>query len=199
MDDTVLFSAVCTEGDKPKTHSVTRYARPMVLDSQEIVKLWFKLSKFNVMFASPQESNFKNFVRMLQDEHAVMIAFDDVGMALVTDIVPGIQAQIHISFWDSKLSGREPLVRELVKWVQDVLRVRRVCSPVRADARAMRAFMERVGLYFEGALKNWVQKDHRYFDLYLFGITKDEIDSHWMEGRSWAKPRVRLLEIYESR
>lgn len=198
-DDTVLFSAECTEGDKPNTYKITRSARPMILGSEEIVQLWFKLSKFPILFATPQEANFRNFVKILQDEHTVLLAFDDVGMAMVTDIVPGVEAKIHISFWDSKLSGREPLIRELVRWTQDVLRVRRVSAPIRADARAMRAFMERVGLYFEGALKNWVKKENRLYDLYLFGVTTDETDAHWMAGRSWAKPRVRLLEIYETR
>lgn len=172
----------------------------MVLSSEDIVRLWFKLSKFPVLFASPQETNFKNFVAMLQDPYTVLIAVDDIGLFLVTDIVPGTEARVHISFWDSRLSGREPIVREFVRWVFDVMHVRRVSAPIRADARAMRAFVERAGLYFEGALKNWVyRQDGKHFDLYLYGITKDEADPHWAAGRSWAKPRVRLLEIYETK
>ena len=190
-----LFTAECSEGDE----TIVRSARPMILDSEEVVRLWFRLSKFPVMFASPQEANFKNFVKMLQDEYSVLIAFDDIGMALVSDIVPGVEARFHISFWDSKLKGREQLIRELVKWIFDVLLVRRVASPIRADAKAMRAFMKRVGLYFEGSLKNWVEKDDKLYDLHLYGGTNNEADVHWMNGRSWAKPRVRLLEVYETR
>lgn len=191
----VLFSAECVEGDK----TIVRYAKPMVLDGEEVVRLWFRLSKFPVMFASPQKSNFKNFVKMINDEYSVLISFDDVGMALVSDIVPGVEAKFHLSFWDSKLKGREKLIRELVKWIFDVLLVRRVASPVRADAKAMRAFMKRVGLYFEGSLKNWVEKDDKLYDLHLYGVTNNEADVHWMNGRSWAKPRVRLLEVYETK
>lgn len=195
----VLFSARCREGDKHDPTYVNRKARPMLLDSEEVVKLWFRLNKFPILFATPQESNFNNFVRMLQDEYSILLKFDDVGMAMITDIVPGIEARFHISFWDSRLSGREQLIRELIKWMFSTLRVRRVAAPVRADARAMRAFLERTGLYFEGALKNWVEReDNKYFDLHLYGITKPEVDTHWMSGRSWAKPRVRLLKSYET-
>ena len=196
-DDTsdVLFSAVCKEGDE----RVERAARPMILTGDDVVRLWFKLSKFPILFASPQESNFKNFTRMLNDEYSILIEFPDVGMALITDIVPGTEARFHISFWDSRLKGREPLVRELVRWVIETLNVRRVSAPIRADARAMRAFMQRTGLYLEGILKNWIQKDHKFFDLHLYGIVDHEVDEHWLAGRSWAKPRVRSLEIYETR
>lgn len=201
MEDELLFEAVCNEGTKQEPRYVVRQARPMVLAGEDIVRLWFKLSKFPVLFASPQETNFKNFVGLLQDPHTVLISVDDIGIFIVTDIVPGTEARIHISFWDSKLSGREALIREFVKWVFNVLSVRRVAAPIRADARAMRAFVERSGLYFEGALKNWIYRptDGKYFDLYLYGITREEVDPHWVAGRSWAKPRVRLLEIYETK
>lgn len=192
----VLFEAVCEEDGK----KITRKARPFILDSEEVVRLWFRLSKFPILFASPQEANFRNFVRMLQDNYSVLLKVDDVGMLMVTDIVPGVEARIHLSFWDSKLSGREALLRQLVKWTLEVLGVRRVAAPVRADARAMRAFLERVGLYFEGALKNWiVRDDNKMYDLHLYGITEHEVDPHWMAGRSWAKPRVRMLKSYETK
>lgn len=191
----VLFSAKCKEGDE----WVERTARPMILTGDGVVRLWFKLSKFPILFASPQESNFKNFARMLKDEYSVLVEFPDIGMALITDIVPGTEARFHISFWDSKLKGREPLIRELVSWIINTLHVRRVSAPIRADARAMRAFMSRTGLYLEGILKNWISRDTKYFDLHLYGIVEHEVDEHWLNGRSWAKPRVRPLEVYETR
>lgn len=194
--DTALFTAVCREDGQ----DVIRTAYPYILDAAAVVQLWFRLSQFPVLFASPQQSNFKNFVRMIQDEYSVMLRIDDVGLILVTDIVPGVEARMHLSFWDSKLSGREPIVRETIKWITEILNVRRVSVPVRADARAMKSFLERVGLYFEGVLKNWIRRedDGRFYDLYLFGITNQEIDPHWLAGRSWAKPRVRLLRAYET-
>lgn len=194
----VLFTARCKEGTKSEPEYIERHARPMILASEDIVRLWFRLSKFPIMFASPKETNFKNFVNMINDEYSILIEFDNIGMCMVTDIVPGVEARFHISFWDSRLKGREALVRELVKWIMDVLGVRRVVAPVRADARAMRAFMERVGLYLEGVLKNWVEKDDKFYDLYLYGVTESEADLFWMKGRSWAKPRVRLLKVYET-
>lgn len=194
-ENDVLFEAQCFEGEG----SVTRKARPMILTSDDVVNLWFKLRQFPILFASPQETNFKNFVSLIQDEYSVLVEFGDVGMAMVSGIVPGIEAKIHISFWDSRLKGREPLIRELVRWTLDVFGVRRVSMPIRADARAMRAFAERVGLYFEGALKNWVKKDNRLFDLHLYGVTEPEVDELWMRGKSWAKPRVRPLKVYETK
>ena len=194
--DDELFSAECKEDGK----DVVRHAYPYILDGAAVVQLWFQLSQFPILFASPQQSNFKNFTRLLQDDYSVMLRIDDIGIIMVTDIVPGVEARMHLSFWDSKLSGREPLVREAVRWIMDVLRVRRVATPVRADARAMRAFLERVGLYFEGALKNWITSEdsNKMYDLYLYGVTNTEVDPHWLEGRSWAKPRVRLLRAYET-
>lgn len=198
-DNTILFTATCREGTREDPRDVVRAARPMVLSSDEVVRLWFRLSRFPILFASPQEANFRNFSAIIRDEYSVLIEFDDIGMALISDIVPGIQATIQISFWDSRLKGREPLIRALVRWVMETLRVRRVSAPVRADARAVRAFYERCGLYFEGALKNWLRKGDQYYDLYLYGITAEEsTDVLWQRGHSTAKPRVRLLKVYET-
>ena len=191
-----LFSAECKEDGK----DIVRSVYPYILDGASVVQLWFRLSQFPILFASPQQANFKNFTRMLQNDYSVMLRVDDIGIIMITDIVPGVEARLHLSFWDSKLSGREPLIREAVRWTMEVLGVRRVSTPVRADARAMRAFMERVGMYFEGALKNWISNDetNKMYDLYLYGVTKHEVDPHWLAGRSWAKPRVRLLRAYET-
>src|SRR5688572_21009525 len=125
----ILFSAEVKEDDK----YVTRNVYPYILDSAEVIKLWFKLNQFPVLFASPQQTNFHNFARMLEDQYSVMLRVDDVGIILITDIVAGVEARMHISFWDSKLSGREPIIRAAVDWVLQTLRVRRVSVPVRAD------------------------------------------------------------------
>ena len=194
--DDQLFAVECKEDGK----DVVRHAYPYILDASAVVQLWFQLSQFPILFASPQQANFKNFTRMLQDDYSVMLRIDDIGILMITDIVPGVEARMHLSFWDSKLSGREPIIREAVRWAMETLNVRRIATPVRADARAMRAFLERVGLYFEGALKNWIvsEETNKMYDLYLYGVTKHEVDPHWLAGRSWAKPRVRLLRAYET-
>lgn len=178
-------------------------ARPLVLTPLGQVTLWEKMSKFPILFAGVSDTNFERFKEVLEDEETILLGFHEggenepCGLGMITDILPGIEAKIQISFFDQRLKGREDFVRKFVKWVFDTFLVRRVAAYIRADARAMRAFMERVGLYFEGVTKNWIKKGHKYYDLYQFAICDFECDDLWLDGRSWAKPRVRLLEIYE--
>jgi len=178
--------------------------------------MWEELQQFPLLFASEEETTFLAFQRLLEDRTVQIITFHDEGhesldgIATVSEVVPGIETQIQVSFFDQVLKGREKFVRQFVSWVFDTLGTERVSTQARADAKAMCAFLKRVGLYFEGALKRRVRKGNQWHDMYLFGLTQNECDEHWRKGHSWAKPRVkpsekkpgqrvRHLEVYEVR
>lgn len=180
--------------------------RPLALTPEREVVLWDRISKFPILFASDKETNFAEWGNILKDTHTILVGFhsgaaasEPMGLGMVYDIVPGVEAKVQVSFFDSKLKEREPLVRAFVGWVFDVLLVRRVGAHIRADARSMRSFLERVGLVFEGIDKNYIQRGNRLIDVYRMAVCAHEADVHFREGRPWAKPRVRLLETYETR
>ena len=178
-------------------------AAPLILTPARLAVLWDRISQFPILFATPEKTSFEGFRRLLEDEETIVVGFqrgmsEPFGLGLLYDVIPGVEAKIQVSFFDSTLKGREALVRSMIVWAFDTLLVRRVASHVRADARSMRAFLERVGLYFEGVLKNWLRRENRLYDLYLYGITSVECDENWRAGHSWAKPRVKALEIYET-
>ncbi len=182
------------------------WARPLTrLTPARQAVLWDRLSRFPILFATEQETTFQAFRDIMEDPNTVLIDFmardlrEPLGLGMVYDIVPGVEAKIQVSFFDSKLKGREPIARAFVGWIFQTLLTRRTSAHVRADAKSMRAFLERVGMYFEGVLKNWVRRDTRLYDMYLYGVTNTECDEHWLAGRSWAKARVKPLEAYEVR
>lgn len=180
--------------------------RPLVLTAARMAVLWDRMNKFPILFATEKETTFKTFRDVLEDIDTFLIGFytderprEPVGIGIVYDVDHNVEAKFQISFFDQKLKGREDLIRSFVAWTFDTLLVRRVSASVRADARSMRAFLDRIGFCFEGVLKNRVQKGKRLYDLYLFALCEHECDEHWRSGRGWAKPRVKLLEVYETR
>jgi RimJ/RimL family protein N-acetyltransferase len=182
-------------------------ARPLMLTPTRLAVLWDKMRRFPILFASPEQTTFTKFKSILESDEVILIGIHKVGaeqgeplgIIMIHDIEPGIVAWFQLSFFDQKLKGRESFIRVMVAWMFKTLYVRSVGSKVRADARSMRAFLERVGLYFAGLLKDRIRKGKKYYDLYLMEVCDFECDEHWLAGRSWAKPRVRRLEAYETR
>ena len=180
--------------------------RPLPLTPARVAVLWDRMSRFPILFAGPKETSFGSFREVLEKEDSILVGFhsedeprEPIGIGMIYDIEPGVEAKFQLSFFDQRLKGRESVVRHFIAWLFSDLLVRRATAHVRADARSMRAFLERVGMYPEGVLKNRIQKGKRFYDLYLYGICEHECDDLWSRGRSWAKPRIRLLEVYETK
>jgi len=180
-------------------------AQPVVVDGAMLAVLWDRMSQFPILFSTTKETSFPAFRSIIEDPDTLLILFkkeglqEPLGLGMVYDETPGIEAQLQVSFFDRQLKEREPITREFVKWVIEERKVRRVGVHVRADAKNFRDFLERVGFYLEGIKKNWVEREERLYDLHLYGITQTECDQLWMKGHSWAKPRVRPLKVYEVR
>jgi len=180
------------------------WAQPLTLNPTKTAVLWDRMGQFPRLFATEQETTFESFRRIMEDRQTVLLGFhrneerEPMGLAMIEDIIPGIEATIQVSFFDRKLKGREPLVREFVRWVFDTLRTERIATRIAGDAVWMQDFFGRVGLYFEGVKKNWFRKDGKVADLHWYGVTRPEVDEAWAKGQTMPRPRVRLIRFGEA-
>jgi len=182
--------------------------QPLVLDDVRLAVLWDRVSQFGSLFATTEELNFSVFRDWLEDPGTLVIGFyqgeerEPFGLGLMYGLLPGVDVKIQISFFDGKFDyagefereSRAPIVRAFVGWVFDTVNVRRISAHLPHYTLGMQRFLQRVGMVAEGRLKDWVEKDGTFLDLYLFGLAARECDEHWRGGRSSAQPRVRVMK-----
>ena len=187
--------------------------QPMVLDDVRLAVLWDRMSQFGSLFATAEEMSFPVFRDWLEDPGTLIIGFyhkeerEPVGLGMVYGLVPSVDVKIQISFFDGKLErnpkggveegeviDRKPIVRAFIGWVFDTVKTRRVSAHLRHDTEAVQFFLLRVGMCLEGRLKDWVERDGKHFDLYLYGVTERECTPAWRGGQSSAQPRVRMMK-----
>ena len=174
--------------------------QPLVLDDVRLAVLLDRVSQFKGLFATNEEMSFPVFRDWLEDPGTLVIGFyhaeerEPFGLGMVYGLLAGVDAKIQISFFDGDLKEREPIVRAFIGWVCDTVGVRRVSAQLPHFTLGMQRFLIRVGMVAEGRLKDWVMKEGKFLDLYLFGITARECDDEWRRGRSSAQPRVRVMK-----
>lgn len=74
-----------------------------------------------------------------------ILEVDDVGALVAVDIVPGRSAHAHMTFWDRRLCGREPLVRTAAELVMQAYDLAFVWTAIPVSNKQVLSFAERVG------------------------------------------------------
>lgn len=174
-----ILQVVCNEPE-PVTHTV----RKMILTPENLRKFWDKSRQFKTLFTSEIRGDFKKFLELflsdgpngIQCNGLFWVVDDFVGIMYITDIIPGLDAKCHVSFFDRRLNGREPLFREMIKYVLERYDFHRLTIEVAlyANASYMR-LVEAVGFKKEGRRRSFAWYEGQWFDVNLYGILRNEI------------------------
>lgn len=172
-----VFSAECQEPDGP----IIRHAYFAPLSTDRLRVYWEKLSRFPTLF-NRYIQDFDDFVSsFLSTEGGQITAnglvweVDDVGLLFLTDIYPLFQATGHFTFWDQRFRGREPLVREALRYAFEHYGFRRIAAEVPLYSPATLSAVERVGFIKEGRLREYVYYQGKWFDVNLYSVLAKEI------------------------
>lgn len=126
-----MIIAECQE----KEGTFTRVVRPMPRDP------WLIREAVKKMRKVPNFLGKENPYDVLLDESVIPLQVDDVGIILLKP--QGEKVEVHITFWDGRLRGREELCQKVAERVLKHYKV--LWTAVPKDSRFVRAFAERVG------------------------------------------------------
>lgn len=171
---------------------VVRRVEPVSLTAERLREYYDRLNEFPVLFnehTGSLEDFIRTFVRPRSDGLGVdatglIWEVDDVGILYLTRLRPGVSAYGDFTFWDQRLRGREPLVREALRHVFERFGFHRIETEVALYARPAMAFVERVGFKKEGRKREAVlytpkdAEEPKWFDTNLYSILSHEV----MEG-----------------
>lgn len=144
QDDWIL-TELCNERDGPRWRSIY-YADP----SAELEEyLWNKLQGLPSMFSiTPLQD--RERLRRLWDRNLMWMTVSDVGI-VGFDLTTRSMPNIHITFWDKKLRGREHIGIRLCNWALDYFDVPALFTQCPAASKVTIAYAKRLGF----VVSNW--------------------------------------------
>lgn len=143
-DDWVLTEA-CHEREGWKWRSV------YIVEPSEAWEehLWARLKGLPSMFGIvPLVDRHK--LQRLYDKNLMWFAIDCVGIACV-DLTTRSMPNVHVTYWDARMRGRESLGRRLCEWLLEFFDVPAVFTQCPAASRVVIAHAKRIGF----KVSNW--------------------------------------------
>ncbi len=178
LTDTIL-TVRCSEPEG----TFDRIIRRVALTSDKLNHYYDKLKDFDVVFNDHipnTPGGFASiFVSFNEDMEAtangLLWEVDDVGILYLTNIIPAFSALAHFTFWDRRMKGREPLIREMIKYCFNRYNFHRIETHVALYATPVLAAVERIGFVKEGRARKAVRKKGEWFDVNLYAILREEV------------------------
>jgi RimJ/RimL family protein N-acetyltransferase len=179
LSDEVL-SCVCVEPEG----MVTRTVRFMPLSIDNMRSLWEKSRGHDVLFSQEIRGDFRKFLELFIHEgpngvetRGLFYVVDDfVGVFYMTRIIPGVDADVHYSFFDGRFKGRVRLVKEMIRYAFNHYGFRRLSAeiPLYVDYHT-HSFVKHLGFRNEGRKRKAVLYKGEWFDSGLYGILREQV------------------------
>lgn len=136
-----MIQVQCHERDG----TVLRTATMVKANLAKLDKIYLKVKDLpNFITAEPGAIKYRDLFSLLEPNVA-LLEVDDVGVIVVRYHPKEECADVHITFWDRRLRGRESLCRAVADYLMDFLKVRGLFTAIPGDSRATLAFARRVG------------------------------------------------------
>lgn len=187
----ILLEIPCTDRDGEDVYQVKmlrEFDQNLLMTPEKIRDLWAEFRQHDVLFSDYTAGKFKPFFVILMDPRGVWMEITKrsdptrpIGVAYVTAVKPGHEADAHFAFWDSGGRGREPLVLYLAEWVMDRYSLHRLNAAVPAYQHGVIRFIERTGFTKEGVKREAVLYKGERGPLVTFGILRQEVEQHITE------------------
>ena len=181
LDDNCILTHMCHEPEGDSERSV----RLMPLSIDNLKKFWERAGQYRTLFNEEIRGDFKKFIDVflyydakdqLQTRGLFWVLDDFAGVYYMTKIVPGVDALVHVNMLDGRFKGREEITKRLVLHAFEKYGFHRltVQVPVYIKPNVIR-FIRNLGFVSEGRLRGLVYYHDKWFDVFSFGIFKDEI------------------------
>lgn len=148
----------------------------MELTLEKTIELWKRMNEINGLFDDFKKNNFNAFRATIGSPNSLWLELKSGGgVVYLLDIVRGLSATAHFVFWDRKLRGKEELCRQALRFAMRNIPLAKVNVFLPDYAKKLGDFIRRTGFTREGKIRRWSMSNKRLFDVYVYGITYEEV------------------------
>lgn len=146
-----------------------------VYSREKLMALWYKLRQYDSLFADDDTRDPEVFANQVLALDTLVLEADN-GIIILRKIREGLRGEVHLSFWDHKLSARRQLFQDALVWAFINYDLYRIETFVADYARAVRRFLEnRMNFKHEGVMRHRVWHQGRLLDMHVYSILREEV------------------------
>lgn len=159
---------------------IVRTVYEMDMTIENLKYYWDKARQFDTLLNKEIQGDFKKFVNLLVYQEGEKLGtkglyyvIDDfVGVYNMTNMIPGLDAKVHYSFFDRRHKGREDMSKAMMKYIFEEYRFHRLSVeiPFYSKAKVAFNFVVSLGFIYEGRKRSAVKYKDQWFDVHLFGM-----------------------------
>ena len=143
---------------------------------EKVHSWWEKLKYCDKLFTDETLYDEVFFFKKLFNRNCYILEVEDNGIIVFDNIVEGLKGEVHVSFWDYKLSKRRDLLKECLSWALLRFNLYRVEAYVPQYARAVRHFLDKkMHFVFEGRLRKTLWYKGQLTDVLIYSILREEV------------------------
>lgn len=179
VEDNLILTMPCIEPQEIVDRSI--YLMP--LNQENLTNFWEKTKKYRTLLYEEVGDDFSKFINLfvceegdkLQSKGILYVMDDFKGVFHLTDMVPGKNAQVHVTMLDGRFRGRVRITQELLKYAFKKFGFHRftVEIPVYVNPPTFK-FIKELGFKDEGRMREMVEYKGRWFDCVIFGLLREE-------------------------
>jgi len=142
---------------------------------ERLQELWKKLEPLHGIFSDDNLHNLRTFSQYFLDFNTIILAHEQ-GVVILRDLIRGLKGEVHLAFWDNKLSPRTDVLKECLIWAFLTYDLYRIGTFVPDYARAVKRFIEnKMHFRKEGTLRSWGWHKGRLVDVGIYSILREEV------------------------
>lgn len=156
-------------------------SRREYMTADKIGELWREFKQHDILFMDEIKGNVEAFIDIMLNPRSVWLEIfsiehnKPIGIASLSKVIPGFDAEGHFVFWDAG-RGRENLTLHIASWLFNRYKLRRITAMVPLNHKGVIRFIKRLGFQEEGVKREGTLRHGKWIDLVIFGLLRSELE-----------------------
>ena len=119
--------------------------------------------------------NLEAFLSSMFDKRTVILEHE-CGILILRKLEEGLKGEVHMSFFDHKLSCHTVLVKECLAWGFVQFDLQRIGTLIPSYARAVKRFVrDKLGFTYEGTMRSFAWHKGTLVDVEFYSLLRSEV------------------------
>ena len=155
--------------------SLPEGARFASFTRERLWSLWQEMHPYVKLFGDDWMRDPEVFMKFILAPDTIVVE-TEFGMIFLARLREGLRAEVHLFFWDHKLSAHAEFLHECLIWAFLNYNLSRIETFVPQDSRAVTRFLrDKLGFKYEGLMRNRTLLAGRLINVEIYSLLRDEV------------------------
>lgn len=162
---------------------VVKKLDPKTMTGDEMKALWMKVSTQDYAFDDDSRGSVQSFVLNLVAPASHHFLLNESGYAIVRNVYPGSDANIHLILWDRSFPFKSVIEagRQVLEWLYLEQKINRVTGYIPKFNPLAERFAKIMGFKYEGTMRKAIKFKGEFQDVDIYGLLAKEFERRFQQ------------------